>query len=47
VHTGEVFGVVTNHQVADDRWQRLPVAGTVDKLVAVLRADYSSLLAAV
>src|SRR2546423_881345 len=31
----------------DDRWQRLPVAGTVDKLVAVLRADYSSLLAAV
>ena len=31
----------------DDRWQRLPVAGTLDKLVAVLRADYSSLLAAV
>jgi hypothetical protein len=31
----------------DDRRQRLPVAGTVDKLVAVLRADYSSLLAAV
>jgi hypothetical protein len=31
----------------DDRWQRLPVTGNLDELVALLRTEYASLLAAV
>jgi hypothetical protein len=30
----------------NNRWQRLPVTGTLGELVAVLRTEYASLLAA-